>query len=67
MARATTDPNTITRFNSNSATPNNAQYISVIDIERVNEEDDIEEDIELGDEPGLLSPNTESAINWQNA
>ena len=57
------DPTPMTKFSSG----NNAQYVSVIDIERVNEEDDIEEDIEINDEPGLLSPNTENAINWQNA
>ena len=54
------DPTPMTKFSSG----NKGQYVSVIDIERVNEEDDIEEDIEINDEPGLLSPNTENAINW---
>ena len=64
MASVTPD-RTLSKFSSNLGNTNN-QHVSVIDIEGVNESEYIEEDIDVVDE-GLLSPNIDNAINWQNA
>ena len=51
----------MTKFSSTKYAQN--QFVSVIDLDQAQLDDDIEEEIDVV-EDGLLSPTEENAINW---